>query len=46
MESAALADLLASYGCRTAQGYHYGRAVRPQDLVLDLTVRDAVTLPS
>ena len=30
------AALLREYGCRTGQGWHYGRPVPAQDLVLDL----------
>jgi diguanylate cyclase (GGDEF)-like protein len=37
VETGELAALLQEYGCRTAQGYHYGRPVPPRELVLDLT---------
>ncbi len=36
VETPQLAATLASYGCRTGQGYHFGRAVAPEDLVLRL----------
>ncbi|MCA1710167.1 MAG: EAL domain-containing protein [Actinobacteria bacterium] len=36
VESAGLVATLTSYGCRTGQGYHFGRAVAPEDLVLRL----------
>lgn len=47
VETADAAAALASWGCRTAQGYHYGAAQRPEDLVLDLTTpaARAVVLP-
>ena len=37
VETAECAALLATYGCRTAQGWHFGRPVPAQDVVLDLT---------
>ena len=39
VETAECAALLSSYGCRTAQGWHFGRPVPAQDIVLDLTTR-------
>ena len=44
VEDAACADLLATWGCPTAQGWHFGRPVAAQDVVLDLTVPDAPAL--
>ena len=41
VEDAECAALLASWGCPTAQGWHYGRPVPAQDLVLDLTAVEA-----
>ena len=37
VETAECAALLSRYGCRTAQGWHFGRPVPAQDVVLDLT---------
>ena len=37
VEDAECAALLASWGCPTAQGWHFGRPVPAQDVVLDLT---------
>ena len=42
VEDAECAALLASWGCPTAQGWHFGRPVPPQDLLLDLTAHEAV----
>jgi EAL domain-containing protein (putative c-di-GMP-specific phosphodiesterase class I) len=42
VEDAECAALLASWGCPTAQGWHYGRPVPAQDLVLDLTAVEPV----
>ena len=38
VETEECAELLASWGCPTAQGWHFGRPVPAQDVVLDLTV--------
>ena len=37
VEDAECAALLATYGCRTAQGWYFGRPVPARDVVLDLT---------
>lgn len=37
VEDEECATLLRDYGCRTGQGYYYGRPVPPQEVVLDLT---------
>ena len=37
VEDAECAELLASWGCPTGQGWHFGRPVPAQDVVLDLT---------
>ena len=44
VEDAECAALLATWGCPTAQGWHFGRPVPAQDLVLDLTVPEPVAL--
>ena len=44
VEDAECAELLATWGCPTAQGWHYGRPVPAHDVVLDLTGPDAVAL--
>ena len=40
------ATLLRSYGCRMAQGWHYGRPVPPQDLELGLSSATSPARPS
>ena len=40
VETAECAALLATYGCRTAQGWHFGRPVPAGDVVVDLTAVD------
>ena len=37
VEDAECAELLATWGCPTAQGWHFGRPVPASDVVLDLT---------
>ncbi len=44
VENAECAELLAAWGCPAAQGWHFGRPVPAQDVVLDLTGPDAVAL--
>ena len=44
VETEECAALLASWGCPTAQGWHFGRPVPAQDVVLDLTASEAVAL--
>ena len=48
VEDAECAELLASWGCPTGQGWHYGRPVPAKDVVLDLTdagpAPDVITL--
>ena len=46
VEDAECAALLATWGCPTAQGWHFGRPVPAQDVVLDLTSPEAVPLVS
>jgi hypothetical protein len=44
VETKECAELLASWGCPTAQGWHFGRPVPAQDVVLDLTVPRATAV--
>ena len=44
VEDAECAQLLETWGCPTAQGWHYGRPVPAQDVVVDLTGPDVVAL--
>jgi diguanylate cyclase (GGDEF)-like protein len=44
VEDAECAELLSTWGCPSAQGWHYGRPVPAQDVVLDLTGPDPVAL--
>ena len=44
VEDAQCAELLSTWGCPTAQGWHYGRPVPAQDVVLDLTGAEPVAL--
>jgi diguanylate cyclase (GGDEF)-like protein len=39
------AALLREYGCRVGQGWHYGRPVPPQELVLELDLDRASAVP-
>ena len=39
------AALLRAYGCRSGQGWYYGRPVPPQDIVLDLPATPALAVP-
>ena len=41
VENEECAALLATWGCPTAQGWHFGRPVPAQDVVLDLTACEA-----
>jgi EAL domain-containing protein (putative c-di-GMP-specific phosphodiesterase class I) len=40
VEDGECAALLATWGCPTAQGWHYGRPVPAQEVVLDLTASE------
>lgn len=42
VEDERCASLLAAYGCRTGQGWHYGRPVPADKIVLDLTTQPPV----
>ena len=46
VEDEVCAALLREYGCRTGQGWYYGRPVPPHEVVLDLTAAEPRRLPS
>jgi EAL domain-containing protein (putative c-di-GMP-specific phosphodiesterase class I) len=46
VEDEACAALLRGYGCRTGQGWFYGRPVPPHEVVLDLTAVEPPSRPS